>query len=246
MVKIQMLMPLLAATVRRVSWFHVVVPCLTAVVTVAVADRSQPGQPDLVVLRWAALLLVTALASAIEDGCESDLAATPTSTAATRTAALALALPPVALAWWVMLVLPTASLPWVALTAELAALLLLGTAAAGLTQRLQLSVPASLVALAPGGTVLLIAPLLRRQVALFAPPTDPVAWELAHGRWAVLALLGLTITVVSGLDPGRRRLHRMLAPVRPATPSRLAAGEPPKTATRPGISAHPHSPTETS
>ena len=220
MVKHRTLMPLFAATARRVSWSHVVAPCAVAIAIVAVADRSQPGQPDLVVLRWAALLLVVALASALEDPCETDLAAAPTSIAATRTAAFALATLPVAAAWTCMLLLPPTALPWVALTAELVALLLLGTATAGLAQRLQLPAPAGLIGLVPGAAVLLVAPLLRREVALFASPTDPVAWELAHDRWFLLAMIGVVITLVSGLDRGRRSLHRTLSPARSSPPPR--------------------------
>lgn len=194
------------ATVRSVRW----PPALVAVVFVAglVAWKhealSESG-PVLVVLRIVAILLALGAVFVLEDDAAVSVASSPTPLWWRRALRCAVAAAIAVPAWAAVLTYAHSrapELPWLRLSLELAVLVTVGLAVAGVvSRRLDVLDSGTTAALAVLGFALTAAYLPAR-LALFTAPGSP-AWDPSTLRWAGMLLVAATVLAVSTLDPAR-------------------------------------------
>ena len=216
------LLMLIGPTVRRARW-ETVAGCVVvaAVATWLVASYSRDATMGhaLSILRWAAVVLNAGVATVLDDPTERDLAGAGVRVGCRRFVGLLVVGVPTALGWAVIVTLPEMPMPWVALSVEAAALVLLGVAVASMQWARAVSVPAGVVAVALPSVLLVAASFFPARWALVADPSDVAGWHDAHTRWAMLVVGAAVAIVVAARDPARRAAWRVLHPARPRSPS---------------------------
>lgn len=194
------------ATVRSVRW----PPALVAVLLVAgltAWQHEQLAAPSsaLVVVRLAAVLLALGAAFVIEDDTAITVASSPTPLWWRRTLRCAVAAALVLPGWTGVLVYAHGrqpALPWLRLSLELAVLVIVGLAVAGVVSlRLDVLDSGTTAALAVLGFALTVACLPAR-VALFTTPGS-TSWEPSTFRWTVALATALIVLTLTTRDPAR-------------------------------------------
>lgn len=216
---------LLVRGMRLVPWWHIGLG-LVAAFGLAATRRTTYLDDSVFGLRVAAVALAASAAFVFDDPAVNLLDSKPVAAWLQRTARLIVALPAVIVGWWMLVTWMeaplraddqvTATVPHVALSIEMAALLGIVWAAAMLAQRFG-SDSGGLVAAPALLAVVVVLLLLPQRWSVFATPAAPplpeeaasLQWEEwidAHRRWAALAVASWTVVVV-GLR-GTARQHR--------------------------------------
>jgi hypothetical protein len=215
---------LLVPTCRSTAWRPLHLAGSIAVAIAATAHRlPEPAPADLVAsLRFAAVALAVGAGAALDDPTRPHLDGAPVTLAVRQSLRLVVVLG-TTLCWWVATIGMVAthpaaraaavdgrSLPVLALTVELVALLLIVWAVAALVVRRRGGSGA-----VAGGGMAVATPV----VLLFVPERwgflagDPgaigrEAWTSAHLRWLGVALLAVTVLAVALRDPARGHTAR--------------------------------------
>lgn len=218
--RVRLLPALTVATARRITWWSVG-GCIAAAVALTWLVAARDHVPDhqvVTALRWSAVLLAGGTASVLDDPTEDDLAGASTPVWWRRLLALALVTVPTVGGWAAVLTLIDRPLPWVAVSIEAAALVLIGCALASSRPLRRSNLPAGLTATLLPAVLLIVAGFLPAAVSLLPDPADVTGWRQAHIRWALLAGAAVVVLAATARDRARRPLHRTIRPAR-ARPS---------------------------
>lgn len=223
---------LLVRGMRLVPWWHIGLG-LVAAFGLAATRRTTYLDDTVFGLRVAAVALAASAAFVFDDPAVNLLDSKPVAAWMQRTARVVVAFPAVVAGWWILVTWMeaplraddqvTATVPHVALSIEMAALLGIVWAAAMVTQRSGteggglVAAPALLV-------VVVVLLLLPERWSVFASPAAPPlpgeaaslqweAWIDAHRRWAALSAASWTVVVV-GLRGTTRHRRRRWHPTR--------------------------------
>jgi hypothetical protein len=207
--KLRIVVELLRPTARLIPWRILAGSMFGAVVLVSFLTRQvQSIAQPIGALRSAAVVLAMGASFVLDDPAEGSIDHLPVSRLVRRTVRTALALPALALGWFLALqIAPSsqgAAVPVAALTLEYAGIVALATAAAA---ALAPYTPEGLGGVAAGPATLLLlgaAFALSHKIPFFvSEPGDP-RWTASHHGWLV-ALVGLVLAAGwLSRDPWRR------------------------------------------
>lgn len=215
----------LVRTVRLIPWWQLGLGLIAAFALAA--TRRNPYPDDLVFgLRVAAVALAASAAFVFDDPAVSVMDGKPVPLALQRTARLSLALPAVAVGWWILLGWMEAglgpldqrqmeTLPRLALSLEFATLLGIVWAVATLVMRTGRDAGGTVAALSLLAIVVVLILLPERWSLFPSPVVAPLpgeavsvrweAWVDAHRRWAVLAIVSWAGVTIGVAGSGRRQ-----------------------------------------
>ena len=201
------------ATAHSVRWQPLVGSCLVVGALMAWQDAAldRPGRAQ-AVLRCAAILLAAGVVGVTDDAAAVSVAASPTPLWWRRLLRYAVAAA-FALPTWVAVVgrgvERRPGLAWPRLTLELAALVVLGLAAAAVAaRRSDAADPGLAGAVSVLGFAMLVVYLPPR-LALFTSP-DAAGWQPSTLRWTVTLLAASAVLLAATRDPAARTRWRVL------------------------------------
>ena len=218
----------LARVIRLVPWWHLGLG-LVAAIGLAATRRTTYLDDTVFGLRVAAVAVAASAAFVFDDPATNLLDSKPVPAWLQRTARLVVVLPAVVAGWWLLVVWmetplrsgdgPIATVPYAALSIEMAALLGIVWAAAMLVQRPG-GEGGGLVAAPTLLVVVVVLVLLPVRWAVFASPASPPlpgeaaslqweGWIDAHRRWAALGAVAWAAALVgvAGTTQQRRPWH---------------------------------------
>lgn len=217
---------LLRPMVRAVNWVPVAPAGTLALLAVWLIARDDLAglEERIVAVRIAAVLLALSMAFVLDDTTAELSASTPSPLLLRRSVRVLLMLLPTAILWigvlWVMVRAPLtepSSLPIVALTLELGAVVMITMAMAAVLIRWGSSDLGGLPASAALLGLTLVSWLMPEDTRLWVYPGQ-ANWTAAHVWWGVILVAGLVVFVWSSLEPATSQAATVLRKTAPQHP----------------------------